>query len=105
FLPNRNGKWIWRCDIDASRPLRSLWKYLTSFIELYDAAIFSLEEFAHPLSCPMFIFTPSIDPLSDKNRPLDTEVTQVRELFGLDSQRPLILQVSRFDRFKDPLGV
>lgn len=105
-FPNRKGKWIWRCHIDASRPFRPVWKYLLQFIVKYDAAIFSLEEFAHPLSLPMFIIPPSIDPLSEKNIELEqAEIDQVCDLFKLDRSRPILLQVSRFDPFKDPLGV
>lgn len=106
FIPKRKGKWIWRCHIDASRPSRSLWQYLHPYIESYDAVIFSLAEFAHPLSKPMFVVPPSIDPLSDKNIELDEiEIQSVHHMFGIDPSRPKILQVSRFDRFKDPLGV
>jgi trehalose synthase len=105
-FPNRKGKWIWRCHIDASRPFRPVWKYLRQFIDKYDAAIFSLEEFTHPIPPPMFIIPPSIDPLSEKNIELEQkEVEQVYDLFDLDPNRPIILQVSRYDQFKDPLGV
>lgn len=105
-FPTKKGKWIWRCHIDASKPFRFVWKYLKQFIQQYDAVIFSLAEFAQPLSQPMFIISPSIDPLSEKNIELDKkEIDQVYDLFGLDSKRPILLQVSRYDRFKDPLGV
>lgn len=105
-FPNRKGKWIWRCHIDASKPNKNLWKYLCQYIVQYDASIFSLAEFTHLLPHPMFIIPPSIDPLSDKNRDLEkSEIDKVYDLFGLDPLRPLILQVSRFDRFKDPVGV
>lgn len=105
-FPQRKGKWIWRCHIDASKPNRSVWKYLQQFMSLYDATIFSLAEFAHPLPHPMFIIPPSIDPLTDKNCELEqSEIDRVYDLFGLDPLRPMILQISRFDRFKDPIGV
>jgi trehalose synthase len=105
-FPSRKGKWIWRCHIDASRPYRPVWRYLTQFIEQYDATIFSLADFTHPLSKPMFIIPPSIDPLSDKNIDLNQdEINQVYARFGIDPKRPLLLQVSRYDKFKDPLGV
>ncbi len=105
-LPHRKGKWVWRCHIDASKPFRIMWKYLNQFIELYDATIFSLAEFAHPMPQPIFIIAPSIDPLSDKNCELEKkEIDKVFDRFGLDPLRPIILQVSRFDRFKDPVGV
>ena len=98
--------WIWRCHIDASRPDRAIWKYLAAAIASYHAAIFSMAAFTRPLSCPMFLVPPSIDPVSDKNCSLaDTERLEILARFGIDPERPLLLQVSRFDRFKDPLGV
>lgn len=102
----RKGKWIWRCHVDASRPYRPVWNYLNKFISKFDATIFSLAEFTHPLSIPMFLILPSIDPLSDKNRELDAvQIQEVQERFNIDPKRPLLLQVSRYDRFKDPVGV
>jgi len=106
LCPARRGKWIWRCHIDASHPHRPVWKYLCRHLTGYDASIFSLPDFAQPLPHPEYIIPPSIDPLSEKNTELEAdEVDAVRERFGLDPERPLVLQVSRFDRFKDPLGV
>lgn len=102
----RKGKWVWRCHIDASRPHRPVWRYLRQFVAEYDASIFSLPEFAHPLPHPAYIVPPSIDPLSDKNRELpEEEIRSTCGRVGLDPERPLIIQISRFDRFKDPLGV
>jgi trehalose synthase len=72
----------------------------------YDASIFSLSDFAQPLPFPLYLIAPSIDPLSDKNREIDNgESMAVLHRFGLDPDRPIVLQVSRFDRFKDPVGV
>jgi trehalose synthase len=106
LCPNRKGKWVWRCHIDLSRPYRRVWKYIQSLVRDYDASIFSLAAFARSLPHTQYLIPPSIDPLSEKNRELDPgEVQAVRDEFGLDPERPLILQVSRFDRFKDPLGV
>lgn len=106
YIPQRKGKWIWRCHIDASHPYRPVWKYLRNFVSKYDASIFSLCDFAQPLPCPIYLIPPSIDPLSEKNVYLtNEEITSVYERFSIDPHRPLILQVSRFDRFKDPLGV
>jgi trehalose synthase len=106
FCPKRKGKWIWRCHIDASRPHRPIWNYLRSHVAAYDASIFSLAAFAKPLPHPQYIVPPSIDPLADKNCQLDdSEVDAVYREFELDPGRPLLLQVSRFDRFKDPVGV
>jgi trehalose synthase len=106
LCPNRRGRWIWRCHIDASSPRRSVWKYLRRWIEPYDASIYSLPDFAQRLAHPQYLVPPSIDPLSDKNVDLeDAEIAAVVERFELDPERPIVLQVSRFDRFKDPLGV
>ncbi len=100
------AKWIWRCHIDVSHPWRPIWKYLRQFINPYDASIFSLDAFAQPMPHTVYIIPPSIDPLSEKNLPLSARrVLEVKTEFGIDPQRPMILQVSRFDRFKDPLGV
>lgn len=106
YTPNRKGKWIWRCHIDVSRPYRPIWKYLRQFVENYDASIWSLAEFAQPLPHPMYLIPPSIDPLSEKNMDLsESEIATVAEKYNLDRDRPMIVQVSRFDRFKDPVGV
>ena len=106
MIPERRGKWIWRCHIDASKPYRDVWKYLRKWVTPYDASIFSLPEFAQPLPHPHYIIPPSIDPLSEKNCPLpDQEIDNVFSEFNLDPQLPLITQVSRYDRFKDPVGV
>ncbi len=103
---SRRGKWIWRCHIDLSHPYRPVWKYVRQFLLDYDASVFSLDAFAQAMPHPVYLIPPSIDPLSEKNLPLEpATVTQVLEEFGIDPQRPMVLQVSRFDRFKDPLGV
>ncbi len=105
-FPDRKGKWIWRCHIDVSQPHRPVWKYLQKIVSLYDASIFSLPEFAQPLPHPQFLAPPSIDPLSDKNCELtEDEVASELEPLNLDPELPIVLQVSRFDRFKDPVGV
>ncbi len=104
--PNRRGKWIWRCHIDASHPFRPVWKYLRQWVAPYDASIFSLPEFAQPLPHPQYIIPPSIDPLSEKNCKVpQKEIRKALKQAGCDPELPLILQVSRYDRFKDPLGV
>lgn len=102
----KRGKWVWRCHIDASRPDRRVWKYLSNWVSAYDASIFSLAAFAQPLPHPQYLIPPSIDPLSDKNIELpEDEVRAVYDQFNLDPDRPLISQISRYDRFKDPVGV
>ncbi|QSA98177.1 glycosyltransferase [Methylococcus sp. EFPC2] len=104
--PDRKGKWIWRCHIDASHPYRPVWKYLRDHVAQYDASIFSLAAFAQTLPHPQYIIPPSIDPLAEKNVELSrSEIEPVFQDFGLDPERPLLVQVSRFDRFKDPVGV
>ena len=106
YCPNRRGKWAWRCHIDASHPFRPVWKYLRKFVTQYDASIFSLPDFTQPLPHPSYLIAPGIDPLSEKNMELDEEEIQsVYSRFNLDPERPIITQVSRFDRFKDPIGV
>lgn len=105
FCPDRKGKWIWRCHIDVSRPYRPVWKYLRDFVVGYDASVWSLSQFAQPLPHPTYLIPPSIDPLSEKNVDLPAhEIEAVREKFGLNADMPVIVQVSRFDRFKDPVG-
>jgi trehalose synthase len=102
----RKGKWVWRGHIDISRPFRPVWKVLRTMLEKYDASVFSMCEFAQALPHIQFIVPPSIDPLSPKNRDLEmSELENVRARFGLDPERPLLVQISRFDRFKDPVGV
>ncbi len=102
----RSSKWVWRCHIDASRPQRKVWNFLRNYVSLYDGAIFSLPDFAQKLSIPQFLIYPSIDPLADKNRDLSNkEIDTVIKKYDLPTDKPMILQVSRFDRFKDPIGV
>jgi trehalose synthase len=99
-------KWIWRCHIDISQPDRRVWEFLKQFIINYDASVFSSPNFAQQLPIRQFFAPPSIDPLSDKNKELPAEVVDsILAKYGLNQDKPLILQVSRFDRLKDPLGV
>jgi trehalose synthase len=105
-FPQRRGKWVWRCHIDLSHPHRPVWKYLRDFVNGYDASIFSLADFAQPLPHPVYLIPPSIDPLAEKNMQLEAaEVDATCAHYRIDRTRPLMLQVSRFDRFKDPVGV
>jgi trehalose synthase len=101
-----NNKWVWRCHIDFSEPQDNVWLFLKDYIERFDGAIFSAPAFSRPLSTKQFLISPSIDPLSDKNRDLDeTYVNSIFERFKIDRSRPVITQISRFDYLKDPLGV
>jgi len=102
----KGSKWLWRCHIDISRPDRKVWYFLKDYVARYDGALFSLPSFAQKLSIPQYLVYPSIDPLSDKNRDLsEAEIDKILEKYAIPFDRPFILQVSRFDRFKDPLGV
>jgi trehalose synthase len=100
------GKWVWRCHIDISRPQWKVWSFLRQFVVNYDAAVFSLPRFAQRLPIAQFLIYPAIDPLSDKNRDLSPqEQAQILTRLNVPTDKPTLLQVSRFDRFKDPLGV
>ncbi len=104
--PLNRGKWIWRCHIDLSNPHPDVWGFLRPFVDQYDAAIFSSPAFSRQLSLPQYLFYPCIDPLSEKNKELDEALLdRVCDDFGIDRSRPVITQISRFDRLKDPVGV
>ena len=100
------GNWIWRCHIDFSRPDPAIWRFLERYVSMYDSAVFSAPAFARRLSIKQVLIPPSIDPLSDKNKDLTSDVVDaVFERFGIDRSRPVVTQISRFDYLKDPLGV
>jgi trehalose synthase len=102
------GKWIWRCHIDLTDPFEPVWDFVRPLVEAYDAAIFTLPDFVQPgLQVPhIAIIPPSIDPLAIKNIPMDGGmVDEVMRRYMIDTTRPLVTQVSRFDPWKDPLGV
>jgi trehalose synthase len=100
------SSWVWRCHIDLSNPNERVWEFLRPFVERFDAAIFSSQSFARQLPITQYLFYPCIDPLSEKNRDLpDAVVQKVCDEFGIDRSRPIVTQVSRFDRLKDPVGV
>jgi trehalose synthase len=106
--PHDGGKWVWRCHIDLTAAIPEHWAFLRPFIQRYDAAIFTMPDFARPdlKIGTIAIIPPAIDPLSPKNGPLPQE--RVAQLIGarhVDLSRPLLVQVSRFDPWKDPLGV
>ncbi|MCK5082160.1 MAG: glycosyltransferase [Candidatus Omnitrophica bacterium] len=106
YKKKKQSKWLWRCHIDASRPQRNVWNFLKSYVSKYDGAILSLPGFARKLNIPQYLVYPSIDPLSDKNKELtEDEVRGVLRKYNIPEDKPMILQVSRFDRFKDPVGV
>jgi trehalose synthase len=98
--------WVWRCHIDLSHPNRAVWDFLEKFVSRYDGAMFSSPEFSRQLPIPQYLFYPAIDPLSEKNQELEPDfIAQVLGRFGIDPQRPILTQISRFDRLKDPVGV
>ncbi|MBN2755395.1 MAG: glycosyltransferase [Candidatus Goldbacteria bacterium] len=102
----RDNKWIWRCHVDASNPVASTWKFLREFIDRYDSAVFSSPLFARQLPIRQFLISPSIDPLSDKNRDMEPEeIKKYLDKYNIPTDKPLITQISRFDRLKDPVGV
>jgi trehalose synthase len=104
----RSGRWLWRCHIDLSTPFRPVWDFFERVVSRYDAAIFTMERFAQPgIDGPVLAFIPpSIDPLSTKNCPIgEGTVHELLTRHGIDPQRPIVTQVSRFDPWKDPMGV
>jgi len=103
---NGVGHWVWRCHIDLSHPNRSVWDFLETYVKGYDGAIFSSPEFARQLKIPQYLVHPAIDPLSEKNRELEPEfIMEVLARYSIDPLRPILTQISRFDRLKDPVGV
>jgi len=104
--PAGKHRWIWRCHIDITQPNNDIWKFLYCYIERYDMVILSMPEFAKYLPIPQDIIPPSIDPLSDKNKELpQKKIEEVYAKHGVPRDKPILLQVSRFDPFKDPIGV
>ncbi|MGH9861911.1 MAG: glycosyltransferase [Candidatus Acidiferrales bacterium] len=102
----RPAHWIWRCHIDVSRPHPLVWDFLLQYIKRYDAMLISSPAFTRPLPIPQYLSYPSIDPLTQKNQPLEEAfVRKTLEGFGIDPKRRILTQISRFDRLKDPLGV
>ena len=102
------GKWIWRCHIDLTAANQEYWSFLRPFVQMYDAAIFTMPQYAKQdlRIGKVAIIPPAIDPLSPKNAPMsDEDARRVVSLYGVDPNRPTMTQVSRFDPWKDPLGV
>jgi trehalose synthase len=102
----KRGPWIWRCHVDMTEPNRELWNYLVPFVEQYDAVILSLDEYAQRINTPQVVFMPAIDPFSITNKPLSEEAIQERlDRYDIPTDLPLVAQISRFDKWKDPEGV
>jgi trehalose synthase len=103
---SRRQPWIWRCHVDLSKPNPKLWNYLRPIIEKYSAAVVSKKQFQHKLKIPQHIIHPSIDPLSQKNLYLkSSQIDRILRKFNIPLDKPIIAQVSRFDKWKDPCGV
>jgi trehalose synthase len=109
LIEGRKGSgnhWAWRCHIDLSHPHRQVWDFLEKFVARYDAAMFSSPEFSRSLAIPQYLFYPAIDPLSEKNRDLESGfVARTLAQYQIDPLRPILTQISRFDRLKDPVGM
>ena len=108
YRNNKKGKWIWRCHIDLSQPNQLFWQFLEPFLTKYDAYIFTAKQYVKsPLEQRnVALITPSIDPLSDKCKPLPkNQILSVLESYDVNAENPLLSQVARFDPWKDPLGV
>ena len=102
----KSGPWIWRCHVDLSNPDKELWSYLAPFIEKYDAVISSIIDYKQKLKTPQVFFMPAIDPFSISNREMTEKDIQERlDHYEIPADLPLIVQISRFDRWKDPEGV
>ena len=102
----KNAPWIWRCHIDLSAPNMKLWEYLRSFVERYDAVVLSVPEYAQKLEVPQRFIMPAINPFSTTNKELsEKEITDRLAHYGVPDDLPLVVQVSRFDKWKDPQGV
>ena len=102
------AKWAWRCHLDTTEALPEVWDFLKGFVQPYEAAIFTMEEYVkEPLGGPSLeIIPPAIDPTSNKNSAISSEVIRdVLDRYEIDPDRPIIAQISRFDPWKDPLGV
>jgi trehalose synthase len=102
----KHSPWVWVCHIDLTNPNRELWNYLSPFVEKYDAAIFSQRSYRQSVNVPQLFFPPAIDPFSITNKELSEEAIDERlEYYGIPTDLPLVVQISRFDRWKDPDGV
>jgi trehalose synthase len=99
-------RWLWRCHLDLSRPDKEMWKYLRRWIDNYDAVILSCKEFAQEMKPPQRMMMPAIDPFTIKNRHLsDREIDERLAHYEIPTDLPLVVQISRFDPWKDPKGV
>jgi len=108
YQKSKAGKWVWRCHIDLSKPNPAFTGFIVPIVSRYDSLIFTMNQYVPESLKPrkVAIIPPSIDPLSDKNKPLSEDVIFSKlAKYDIDPERPIITQVSRFDPWKDPLGV
>lgn len=104
--PAPKSRWLWRCHIDLSRPVQAVWEMLEPYIKQYDAVVFSAAPFSRQLPMRQLLIPPAIDPLSNKNKDLtQEEINEVLTRLEIPTDCPIVTQVSRFDRLKDPVGV
>jgi trehalose synthase len=102
----RKCPWVWRCHIELSRPETEIWKYLQRWIDRYDAVIVSCPEYKQEIKAPQRVFMPAINPFTIKNRELgDREINERLAHYEIPTDLPLVVQISRFDPWKDPKGV
>ncbi|MBI1213455.1 MAG: glycosyltransferase [Alphaproteobacteria bacterium] len=102
----KKAPWIWRCHVDLSDPSAELWSYLASFIEHYDALVLSLPEYAQRVGPPQRFIMPAIDPFSTTNKELsEADIQERLAHYDIPTDLPLVVQISRFDKWKDPQGV
>lgn len=108
FVDRGHTRWVWRCHIDTSAPNPDAWSRLAELVRAFDATVFSLADFVGPglRDSRAWIIPPAIDAYVPKNQPMDPrKAAEIVAGFGIDPSRPFISQISRFDPWKDPLGV
>ncbi|XSG83022.1 MAG: glycosyltransferase [Methyloligella sp. ZOD6] len=102
----KHSPWIWRCHLDMTNPNPEVWQYLLPFIERYDAVVMSLPEYAQKITTPQRFIMPAINPFSSVNEEMDeAEIDERLAHYDIPTDLPLVVQVSRFDKWKDPEGV
>lgn len=101
-----DAKWVWHNNVNSLIPDREVWEYLKNFIEEYDSLIFNVQTYRRNIQVPHFLVPYTINPFSDKNRPLlQAEIKSILKKYGLERNKPIVAQVARFDYVKDPIGV
>jgi trehalose synthase len=102
----KKAPWVWRCHVDLSQPHRDVWDYIAPLVEQYDAVVMSLPEYAQNLGTPQRFILPAINPFSTTNKELsEAEIADRFAHYDIPTDLPLVVQISRFDRWKDPQGV